>query len=322
MSFYISRFKGIERREFKVEVVTPLFLGGADPKKAELRAPSIKGALRFWWRASYGSDNLEEMKMRESEIFGSTENKANFSIQLENKPETDSVVADLPPGLKVLTQSKGKNFKISIIDYLAYGLCEYKREKKKNVYTKAHIPVGTKFSIILSFNNQFYKEDILKAFYAFIKYGGLGARSRNGFGSLNLGDAIEDSKFSGTLKTFTAFNEHTKIFDNFKQTAKWEDALSEIGKVYREARSSLEKKHSFVKRQLIAKPLIVKREVSLNDRHAKPYFLHVKKLYNGMYQGQILFMPYNYYNLNKRQEYFETCNLMNQKILELSGGPK
>lgn len=33
------------------EVLTPMFLGGADSKTAELRAPSIKGAMRFWYRA-------------------------------------------------------------------------------------------------------------------------------------------------------------------------------------------------------------------------------------------------------------------------------
>ncbi|MGH8508705.1 MAG: type III-B CRISPR module RAMP protein Cmr1, partial [Gammaproteobacteria bacterium] len=33
-------------------IVTPMFLGGANPDNcAELRPPSIKGALRFWWRA-------------------------------------------------------------------------------------------------------------------------------------------------------------------------------------------------------------------------------------------------------------------------------
>lgn len=33
------------------EVLTPMFLGGADPKVPEVRAPSIKGAMRFWYRA-------------------------------------------------------------------------------------------------------------------------------------------------------------------------------------------------------------------------------------------------------------------------------
>ncbi|HPU57120.1 MAG TPA: type III-B CRISPR module RAMP protein Cmr1, partial [Verrucomicrobiota bacterium] len=33
-------------------IVTPMFLGGANPEsQAELRISSIKGALRFWWRA-------------------------------------------------------------------------------------------------------------------------------------------------------------------------------------------------------------------------------------------------------------------------------
>jgi CRISPR type III-B/RAMP module RAMP protein Cmr1 len=36
---------------FKMQVVTPLFLSGADQHVAELRPPSIRGALRFWFRA-------------------------------------------------------------------------------------------------------------------------------------------------------------------------------------------------------------------------------------------------------------------------------
>ncbi len=32
-------------------VVTPMFIGDADQKATSLRPPSIKGALRFWWRA-------------------------------------------------------------------------------------------------------------------------------------------------------------------------------------------------------------------------------------------------------------------------------
>lgn len=42
MAFYVGRFRNIEAREFEVEVVTPLFLGGADPGRAELRVPPIK----------------------------------------------------------------------------------------------------------------------------------------------------------------------------------------------------------------------------------------------------------------------------------------
>ncbi len=41
-----------------LETVTPLFLGGADPRGApELRAPSFRGAMRYWLRAALGTVN-------------------------------------------------------------------------------------------------------------------------------------------------------------------------------------------------------------------------------------------------------------------------
>ena len=37
--------------EATYRVVTPMFCGGAGAGSAELRMPSFKGVLRFWWRA-------------------------------------------------------------------------------------------------------------------------------------------------------------------------------------------------------------------------------------------------------------------------------
>jgi CRISPR-associated protein Cmr1 len=56
------------------EVTTPLFLGDVDPASSvELRAPSIKGALRFWWRAlawsRHGGD-LDSIRSEEARLFG------------------------------------------------------------------------------------------------------------------------------------------------------------------------------------------------------------------------------------------------------------
>ena len=55
-------------------VVTPLFCAGADPNRAELRLPSFKGALRFWWRAlawSRCGGDLEGIRRQEDALFGS-----------------------------------------------------------------------------------------------------------------------------------------------------------------------------------------------------------------------------------------------------------
>lgn len=322
MAFYIERFKDMETKEFEVEIVTPLFLGGADPKKAELRAPSIKGALRFWWRALYGSDDLQDMKKREAKIFGSTTEKANFSIQLKDIENIRPVLINLPQGLKDPTKIKGKTFPISIVEYLAYGLCEYNKAQKKNVYTKEHVPSGTKFKIVFSIKNHSFREQILDSLKMLVNYGGLGSHSRNGFGSINIDGLTNSLNLQGEPKSFSSLSNKSFFFNNFGIKDKWEDALSEIGKAYRDARTSLEIRHSYVKRPLIAKPLIVKGEVNISERHSKPYFLHVNKLSNGKYQGQILFMPYNYHDQAKRREYFQTCEQMNQKLNQFSGGPR
>ena len=79
MVFYIGKFRGLERMEFEVEIITPLFLGGADPKKAELRAPSIKGALRFWWRALHPHLSLRALKEEEAKLFGDAGGKSGKS---------------------------------------------------------------------------------------------------------------------------------------------------------------------------------------------------------------------------------------------------
>ncbi|MCD6398523.1 MAG: type III-B CRISPR module RAMP protein Cmr1, partial [Candidatus Aenigmarchaeota archaeon] len=60
----------MEKVMFNCEVVTPMFLAGADGKTPELRPPSIKGALRFWWRATNGHLPIDKLKEKEAKIFG------------------------------------------------------------------------------------------------------------------------------------------------------------------------------------------------------------------------------------------------------------
>ena len=84
-----------------LETLTPLFLGGADPRgDPELRASSIRGALRFWLRAllggCYGTDDqaLAEIRRLEAETFGEAggEGKAGAStIVVRVRQEQQSV---------------------------------------------------------------------------------------------------------------------------------------------------------------------------------------------------------------------------------------
>ena len=322
MLYYLPRIKNRKIMKFDVEVLTPMFLGGAQEGKAELRVPSIKGALRFWWRALYGSEHLVDMKTRENAIFGSTNEKSSFSLSITGLSGVRPVLKRLPRGRMIPVESKGRRFKISIIDYLAYGLHKYNKQKKDNVYIREHIPPGTRFTLIMRINNIAPKDQLLQSLAMLVRYGGLGARSRNGFGSIHIAGLPDPLKAKGDVKPFTALSSKTILFDRFTSRDTWEDALSDIGEAYRMARTALEKKHVFQKRPLIAKPLIVKGKVDIRDRHSKPYFLHVSKTNNNKFKGQILFVPYRYHDASKLKEYFEACQRMNEVLSRATGGAR
>jgi len=69
----------LESETIKCKTVTPLLLTGADGRTPELRPPSIKGMMRFWWRAVNGHLSLEELKKQESELFGTSNEKIGQS---------------------------------------------------------------------------------------------------------------------------------------------------------------------------------------------------------------------------------------------------
>ena len=70
----------MERISFECRSVTPMFMYGADGSTPELRPASIKGVLRFWWRAIHGDLSLKELHEKEGEIFGSTDKRSKVII--------------------------------------------------------------------------------------------------------------------------------------------------------------------------------------------------------------------------------------------------
>lgn len=69
-----------------MEIITPCFCAGANQAKAEIRAPSIRGELRWWFRA-LGGTREQEARKQEARVFGSiksekahTENQASSLV--------------------------------------------------------------------------------------------------------------------------------------------------------------------------------------------------------------------------------------------------
>lgn len=70
--------------KLKLKVITPLFLYGADQNRPEIRAASVRGQLRYWFRAIEGANTtqLNELWDEESALFGSTAGSSTLSLRI------------------------------------------------------------------------------------------------------------------------------------------------------------------------------------------------------------------------------------------------
>ncbi len=168
---------------------TPMFLGSVDSDKPELRPPSIIGVLRFWYRAlALAEFDGYENKVEKAErvIFGYTKGndacKALYSIKIKSDLEYEG--------------KDEKESRLGIV-YLGYGLLRYNKHSKANFYTRNHFPIDELINIVFIKNNgikpgiknnelEITEKLLLDSLKCLGIFGGLGSRTRRGFGSLTL----------------------------------------------------------------------------------------------------------------------------------------
>lgn len=164
--------------DFTLETITPVFMGGADPRQNELRPPSIKGAMRFWWRAMNGHLSLKELKKQEAKLFGDSgeHGRSKFVIRLKDVNKVKTAFISLTPHHREGYCDKNKR------------ACFYRKEK----CMKANLQKGIFYNFNLCLNchqsDTMPLESLIKLF---LISGGFGKRSRRGFGSVRI-DKIND----------------------------------------------------------------------------------------------------------------------------------
>ena len=176
--------------KFECEVVTPMFLAGADGRTPELRPPSIKGAMRFWWRAMNGHLPLEELKKKEAKIFGGSgenEGRSKVIIRIKNS-------SDLKRGVNIKTDynlawyfnSKNRRLegKDSGIGYLLYSTVL--RE------SRFYFEDGQSFEINFMSNDLESLKQAVSSFWALSYLGGIGTRARRGGGNISIVSVVDN----------------------------------------------------------------------------------------------------------------------------------
>lgn len=176
--------------EATYRVVTPLFCAGIDPSHAELRLPSFKGVLRFWWRAlawSRCGGDLKQIKQEEDTLFGSTESGQSRVLMRLVPPLR---LATVPIGT-ILTKSDSNTRVVGEgARYLGYGVMEAFGSKNKRTkagqLTRACYRPPVEFTVQLRTRalDRESLDSLKNALTAVGVLGGMGAKSRKGYGSL------------------------------------------------------------------------------------------------------------------------------------------
>lgn len=164
---------------FICETITPLFLSGADSVTPELRAPSIKGALRFWWRAINGHLNLKTLKERENAIFGGVDGSGRSKVIVRIAPK------EVRTGTETLVPHK-----------------DFMRQK-------AFLANETTFEVTLGLvyeTDIFTLQHLHSLFVIATTLGGFGKRSRRGMGSISILNHPQPKELGGIFELLQVFS--------------------------------------------------------------------------------------------------------------------
>jgi len=166
-----------------LQVRTPLF-GGDDPRHDDggaVRVPSIRGVLRFWFRAvasGHHVSDLGEIWKAEQAVFGSTSTPSVIRLRIPKQPTVSS--QHRKPDWAI-SERLAKRPGFDGAQYLlGQGLWDYERGLRRGC-----VEPGQSFDLDIRFDrDEQVNSRFMLALWAWLTYGGLGCRTRRGFGQL------------------------------------------------------------------------------------------------------------------------------------------
>jgi len=311
--------------ELRMKVVTPLFMGGADNTQAELRPSSIKGLLRFWWRAiqppevinsvavkeqankAKGAKDIPEIVKKESKIFGGAgKDQGQSRVHIR-------IVKLQDPSIEAY---RGKREQVGIT-YLGYGVANSQSNRKA-------IMPGYEFEVQISLRDltPSEEEEVMDALWCMTHLGGMGSRSRRGFGSVvatrdiykskdELVQAIkvkldrirQRSQDQGGLPDYTAITKNTRVYILGPENS-WEKALDKVGVLLSQYRLGTRGQLAQIRRpqDFITETQEVKALASRGECPQKPP------------PRAVFGLPHNYFFISTRQNVQTEAELQGTKI--------
>lgn len=186
---------------FTLETVTPLFLSGNDQNSVELRAASIRGHLRYWYRALLGGLGVaqpQQLHELESRVFGKEEQGSSVLVRIKDIRWAGGRIKQNKE-LDLGYDQARRQTRRPGLTYLLYSTQLGGNERP-------YADVGTTFTLELSsFNKE--AEQLLKlaacALWCWTHFGGLGTRARRGGGNVQIKGASDEEEIFRDLPAFT-----------------------------------------------------------------------------------------------------------------------
>lgn len=278
-----------------LQLLTPMFLSGAEQTDAELRSASIRGILRFWFRATRGAEiDPQMLREEEAKLFGASagdSGRGSAIVVRVRGPEpggkTGEQVAEVDEDLRAPSKLPGwpGQYKppVNPISYLGYGPYQYEKgsgfvAKREHFNPRSPLTVDLVERFPLDAEQ---RRRLQLAAWCWISFGGTGSRARKGFGSFVADDprqhfdALDPELRDGQLNDaawralplqgtpmppFTRFSSGARCFlgPAHKYGA---DALGWLGKHYKTWRLQLEgQPHVGTRRGWLGAPLNIDKK--------------------------------------------------------------
>lgn len=165
--------------EVHLQVITPILGGGPTLRELDrlevIRPASVRGQLRFWWRALHGDkwDSPAQLYENESRLWGrpATDEGGRSAVEIR---------------IRVLTRPNATDEDIDPVETPgAYALWPARQERRRNVPPAPRWEPGARFKLTLVAPSD-YEAELRNVVRAWILFGGYGGRTRRGLGSLTV----------------------------------------------------------------------------------------------------------------------------------------
>ncbi len=180
--------------ELEIGLVTPLVGGSAEPGKVDtsypIRPASVRGQLRFWWRVCRAGryQSPQELYRAEAAVWGSVERRSQVEICTEvTAPRRPYQWAQYRRG----RDGGYRSIPEPVAKHPPYALWPFRGELRGNRSQvdkpPAEVLADVRFRLRIFLNDlhaQQLEREVEAALWAWLNFGGVGARTRRGCGAL------------------------------------------------------------------------------------------------------------------------------------------